>query len=251
MILWHSNTLMLALASVMATPALSQQPQPREPLAIQDQGSFATGGTLTTAPGRFDPLKPTDPSGQTFRGDHLYAFYQIPVKPRRLPLVMWHGAGQFSKSWETTADGREGFQNIFLRRRFATYVIDQPRRGNAGRSTVEATLKPTPDEQLWFNQFRIGLWPNYFDNVQFARDPETLNQYFRSMTPNTGPFDMNVVAEGVSALFTRVGPGILMTHSQSGGPGWLAATKNRSVKAIVAFEPGSNSCSPKEKCRRR
>ena len=105
---------------------------------------------------------------------------------------MWHGAGQFSKTWETTPDGREGFQNIFLRRHFSTYLIDQPRRGDAGRSMVETTIKPTPDEQLWFNQFRVGIWPNYFDGVQFSRDPETLNQYFRSMTPNTGPFDMNV-----------------------------------------------------------
>ena len=42
---------------------------------------------------------------------------------------MWHGFGQFSKTWETTADGREGYQNLFLRRQFATYLIDQPRRG--------------------------------------------------------------------------------------------------------------------------
>jgi hypothetical protein len=137
-----------------------------------------------------------------------------------------------------------GFQNIFLRRGFATYLIDQPRRGDAGRSTVETTIKPTPDEQLWFNQFRVGIWPNYFNGVQFARDPETLNQYFRAMTPNTGPFDLNVVADSVSALFGRIGPGILVTHSQSGGPGWLTAIKNRNVKAIVAFEPGSNFVFP-------
>ena len=85
---------------------------------------------------------------------------------------MWHGAGQFSKTWETTPDGREGFQNIFLRRGFSPYLIDQPRRGEAGRSMVETTVKPTPDEQLWFNQFRVGIWPNYFDGVQFSRDPE-------------------------------------------------------------------------------
>ena len=138
------------------------------PLVIQEQGSFAAGGTMTTAPGTFDPLKPLKPAGQTYRGDHAYAFYQIPVNARKLPIVMWHGAGQFSKTWETTADGREGFQNIFLRRGFATYLIDQPRRGDAGRSMVEATIKPTPDEQLWFNQFRIGIWPNYFDGVQFV-----------------------------------------------------------------------------------
>src|SRR3954453_23328786 len=34
--------------------------------------------------------------------------------PRKLPLVMWHGWGQSAKTWETTPDGREGFQNIFL-----------------------------------------------------------------------------------------------------------------------------------------
>ncbi|MFL9824345.1 alpha/beta fold hydrolase [Rhodoplanes sp. SY1] len=216
----------------------------RSPIALEDQGSFAVGGTVLTAPGAFDPQKPLDPAGQTYHGDHLYAFYQVPVNARPLPLVMWHGAGQFSKTWETTPDGREGFQTIFLRRRFATYLVDQPRRGDAGRSTVEATIKPTPDEQMWFNQFRIGVWPNYFDGVQFARDPETLNQYFRAMTPNTGPFDMNVVSDAVAALFAKIGPGILVTHSQSGGPGWLAAIKSPNVKAIVAFEPGSNFLFP-------
>ena len=147
---------------------------------------------------------------------------------------MWHGAGQFSKTWETTADGREGFQNIFLRRRFGVYLVDQPRRGNAGRSMVAANLSPTPDEQLWFNQFRIGLWPQYFGGVQFAQDEQTREQFFRSMTPNTGPFDMEVVANGVSAVFDRIGPAILFTHSQGGGPGWLTAIKNDRVKAIVS-----------------
>ena len=40
---------------------------------------------------------------------------------------------------------------------FGVYTIDQPRRGNAGRSMVESTITPTPDEQLWFGMFRIGL----------------------------------------------------------------------------------------------
>ncbi len=223
---------------------MAQQASAPVPLIIQEQGSFAVGGTVVTAPGAFDPRKPLEPAGQTYRGDHVFAFYQIPVNPRRYPIVMWHGAGQFSKTWETTPDGREGFQNIFLRRRFSTYLIDQPRRGDAGRSMVETTIKPTPDEQLWFNQFRVGSWPNYFDGVQFSRDPETLNQYFRSMTPNTGPFDMNIVSDGVAALFEKIGPGILFTHSQGGGPGWLTAIKNENVKAIVAFEPGSSFVFP-------
>jgi pimeloyl-ACP methyl ester carboxylesterase len=214
-----------------------------EPLIIQEQGSFAVGGTVISNPGTFDPYKPT-PDGQTLHGDHAYVFYQIPVNTRRLPLVFWHGAGQFSKTWETTPDGREGFQNIFLRRRFAVYVIDQPRRGNAGRSTVSTTITATPDEQIWFDMFRIGTWPNYFPGVQFSRNPEALNQFFRSMTPNTGPFDMKVISDAVSELFNKIGPAILVTHSQGGGPGWLTAIKNRNVRAIVAYEPGSNFIFP-------
>ena len=88
------------------------------------------------------------------------------------------------------------------------------------------------------------MWPNYFEGVQFDSSPETLNQFFRSMTPNTGPFDINVVSDGVGALFDRIGPGILFTHSQGGGPGWLTAIKNQNVEAIVAFEPGSSFIFP-------
>ena len=232
------NLLNITLLSVLA--ACASHANAAAPLMIQEQGSFAAGGTMITAPGSFNPRKPMTPDGQTYHGDHAYTFYQIPVDARKLPIVMWHGAGQFSKTWETTADGREGFQNIFLRRQFGVYLIDQPRRGDAGRSMVEATVKPVPDEQLWFNQFRIGLWPNYFEGVQVARDAQTRDQFFRAMTPNTGPFDMGVVSNGVSAVFDKIGPGILFTHSQGGGPGWLTAIKNNKVKAIVAFEPGSS-----------
>ena len=207
-------------------------------ITIKDQGSFAVGGSVITNPGTFDPIKRT-PEGQTFHGDHAYVFYQIPENARELPLVFWHGFGQFSKTWETTPDGREGFQNIFLRRDFSVYLLDQPRRGRASRSTVEATITPTPDEQFWFNVFRIGVWPDYFRGVQFARDEETLNQYFRQMTPNIGGFDVEVITNATSKLFDKIGKGILVTHSHSGGFGWSTAMKNPNVRAIVSYEPGS------------
>ena len=214
------------------------------PLVIKDQGSLIAGGGLITQPGTFDPYKPMMPDGQTYHGDHVYAFYQIPIDARPLPILMLHGAGQSAKSWETTADGREGFQNIFLRRGFSTYLIDQPRRGDAGRSLVETTIKPVPDEQLWFNQFRIGLWPESFKGSQFPRGPAALEQFFRSMTPNTGPYDIEVVSNGVSALLEKTGPAIVFTHSQGGGPGWLTAIKSPNVRGIVAFEPGSSFVFP-------
>jgi hypothetical protein len=234
-------------AAIVLTSAGAKQSQRNEPgpLMIEEQGSFAVGGSVTTAPGTFDPIKQgafnpagNDPAGQTLHGDHAYVFYQVPVNARKLPLVFWHGHGQSAKTWETTPDGRDGFQNIFLRRRFPVYLIDQPRRGRAARSTRPIALTATPDEQLWFGIFRLGAWPNFYPGVQFSRDPEALNQFFRQMVPNTGPYDMQVNTDAVSALFNKIGPGILVTHSQSGGLGWRTALKNKNVRAIVSFEPG-------------
>lgn len=213
-------------------------------LTIKEQGSFAVGGTVATEPGSFDVNNALDSQGQTFHGDHLYAFYQVPLKARNMPLVFLHGAGQSKKTWESTSDGREGFQNIFLRRKFSVYLLDQPRRGEAGRSMVETTIKPTADEQFWFTQFRLGIYPDYFPNVQFPKDEASLEQFYRQMTPNTGPFDTKVITEAISLLFDKIGDGILVTHSQGGGPGWLTAIKNDKVKAVVAYEPYSGFVFP-------
>jgi pimeloyl-ACP methyl ester carboxylesterase len=242
----HLKTAVIAMSALLATEGnvfAKDMPAVSSPLTIIDQGSFAVGGAVKVETGTFDPRKPLDPAGQSHHGDHASVFYQVPQHARHL-VVMLHGAGQSARSWETTPDGREGFQTLFLRQHYATYLIDQPRRGEAGRSMVEGAVKPQGDEQLWFNQFRVGLWPNHFDGVQFDRGSETLNQFFRAMAPNTGPFDMGLVAQGTSALFDRIGPAILFTHSQGGGPGWMTAIRNPRVRAVVAFEPGSSFIFP-------
>lgn len=212
-------------------------------LVIKEQGSFTVGGSIMQHKGiydatRFDNFKPY-PEGQTFHGDHAYVFYQIPNNAKSLPLVFLHGAGQSSKSWETTADGREGFQNIFLRKGFSTYLVDQPRRGKAGRSTVTTTIEPIADEQMWFEIFRIGNYPNYHEGVQFPKDRESLENFFRQVTPNTGDFDANIITSSMVALFDKIEGGILVTHSQGGLPGWMTAVKNDKVKAVVSYEPGT------------
>jgi hypothetical protein len=236
-------TAALALLAGSA-PALAQEAEsgrpPRRPLIIQEQGSFMPGGTVLERPGTFDPENPVPDSGQTFHGDHAYVFYQIPVNARTLPLVMWHGGGQFGKTWESTPDGREGFQNIFLRRGWSVYVLDQPRRGRAGRSTDSITIVPVASEQDLFNVFRLGVWPDFFPGVQFPRDSNSLAQYFRQQTPNTGPSgeaERGLITDAVSALFDRTGPAVLITHSASGILGWLTAMKNDNVRAIITYEP--------------
>ena len=78
--------------------------------------------------------------GQTLHGDHAFVSYQVPANPRAFPLVMLHGAGQFSRTWDTTPDGRDGYRNIFLEAGYPVYLVDQPRRGTAGRSTVAGKM---------------------------------------------------------------------------------------------------------------
>src|SRR5687768_10975419 len=77
------NVLLLIAVGVIASAcATTRETGETRPLMIQQQGSFAAGGTVTTAPGTFNPLKPLDPAGQMYRGDHVYAFYQVPVNAR-------------------------------------------------------------------------------------------------------------------------------------------------------------------------
>lgn len=214
------------------------------PVTITDQGSFFAGGKVVESSGKFDYSHPLEPIGQTLHGDHAYVFYQKPLNAKKLSLVFLHGAGQSAKTWETTPDGRDGFQNIFLSRGYSTYLVDQPRRGKAGRANVSGSVDATTNDQFWFTNFRVGNWPNYFDGVQFAKDDETLNQYYRQMTPNTAPFDADVVSDAMKEVFERAGEGVLLTHSQGGGPGWRTVIKSEKVRAVVAFEPGSGFLFP-------
>ena len=60
----------LMLAATVGWPhgATAQKPS-SPPLTIQEQGSFAVGGTVIRNAGTFDSVKP-GPDGQTLHGDH-------------------------------------------------------------------------------------------------------------------------------------------------------------------------------------
>ena len=140
---------LIAALSLVASPVLAMKP-----VTIQTQGSFMAGGKVIQSAGVYDGSAPSNFAGETLHGDHAYVFYQIPVKAKKYSLVFLHGYGQSGKSWETTPDGRDGFQNIFLERGYKTYIVDQPRRGRAGQSTEPYTFAARPDDQLWYNTFR-------------------------------------------------------------------------------------------------
>lgn len=229
----------LLLAGMAGSPAMGVAAEacPQKSIVLKTMGSLFFGGNVTT-------LK----NGVTFHGDHGYAQYYIPQNSRTLPIVMWHGIGQSGKTFESTPDGREGYQAILTRRDWSIYILDQPRRGRAGRTlaaTGEAASPTALYESAAWDAFRFGLWappagPTVFPNVQMPMDGYTIDQFFRQQTPDTGrEQDRKTLGETVGKLFAEIGPGILMTHSQSGQHGWATAMEQPDlVKAIVAYEPG-------------
>ena len=227
-----------------STSTLAHSQTPAGPVTIASQGSFAVGGTVLTRQGTFDPRNPMNPTGQTLHGDHTRITFQIPVDARPLPLLFWHGWWVDSSCWDTTPDGREGFRTMFLRRGFPVYLLDQARRGSAGKTTTAAEINTEPNEQWFFNQFRLGQWPHLYEGGQFSADPAALEQFFRAMVPDTGPLDTEVIVAGASAAIDRIGPLVLVTHSHAGGFGWLTQLRNPNVRAVVSIEPGSGFVFP-------
>jgi hypothetical protein len=228
----------------MTPNPIAPTPPSTGPVTIASQGSFAVGGTVVSRDGSFDPRDPTNLAGQTLHADHARVTFQVPVDARPLPLLFWHGWWMDSSCWDTTPDGREGFRTLFLRRGFPVYLLDQPRRGSAGKTTVATPASTDPNEQRFFNQFRLGQWPDLFEGVQFASSPDALEQFFRGMVPDTGPFDTEAFVAAASAAIDRIGPVVLVTHSHSGGFGWLTQLRNRNVRAVVSIEPGSGFVFP-------
>ena len=210
-----------------------------EPLSIARQGFFSAGGVTLSTPGTFDPIHGQfKPEGQTHHADHAHVFYQVPANGSARPIVFLHGFGQSFAGWQSTPDGREGWSDLFLRKGYSVYLVDQPRRRHAGQTSVASPVPTGTQDQGWYTQFRIGLWPNAYEGSQFPHDEQSLDQFFRQMTPNTGDFDMKVITAAMAAVFEKTGPGVLVAHSQGGRPAWDIALASDNVRAIVAVEPG-------------
>ena len=235
---------------------LGEMKMEKEFLIIAKQGMFSAGGIVLKSEGVFnseDQFEETG-AGQTSHADHANVFYQIPAEETGLPIVFLHGYGQSRMGWMTTPDGREGWSNLFLRKGHSVYLIDQPRRGEAGQTSVSGIISEKTLDQRWYVNFRMGRWENdkavLNKNSQFPDDEYSIDQFFRQMTPDTGmksdrglDFNKEVVAKALAAtideVYKRTGKkSIIISHSQGGSPGWLAPVYTKNIKAIVAIEPG-------------
>lgn len=246
----------LAVAAVATVGTTTHAAEPG-PVALASWGSFHVGGKLVELSGKpvrevvFSPggvPAKVDPNG-TYMAGAMYAQYMIPAQPRgAAPLLMWHGGGLTGVTWETTPDGREGFQHYFLRRGWPVYVSDAVERGRSGWSMYPDILKGEPvfltiDNP--YERFRIGDGPGSYargttlPGVTFPTDRASYLQFTKQNVPRWTTTDA-MILDAYIALLEKVGPSVVMVHSQAGLFGWRAAQERpHLVRALVLLEPAT------------
>jgi hypothetical protein len=226
---------------------------PTVPLVISHQGSFFVGGHDVAS----DALStiPNFSSTGTITVDQMYVHYQVPIDSKgNVPLVLVHGCCLTGKTWETTPDGRMGWDEFFLRKGHPVYVVDQAERGRSAADPTALnkvkTGRAQPDslptfisagrESAW-EIFRFG--PTYlqaYDGMQFPLEAQ--DEFWKQMVPDWsyGLKSPNPTVPALSELAKKIGRAVIVSHSQSGiYPFQSAALDNEGIAGIVSIEPGS------------
>jgi len=194
------------------------------------------------------------PDGTRMTGQ-AHVMRLAPARPLyRTPLVFIPGQGQTIANFLGTPDGREGWATQFVRRGFVVYLMDQPGRGASGydteaygpasrqgpgvleqRFTASQAFEAEPGRAYgWPQAKRHDQWPG----SGRAGDP-AFDQFFASQVEYAaGGVSAGLVARAGAALLDRIGPAVIVTHSQAGAFGWgIGELRPDLVRAIVAIEP--------------
>ena len=217
-------------------------------LLLADEGSFFVGGHVE----RSEYPSVPGAAGRFVVGQ-MYVHYRVPLKRRhRWPIVMVHGGGLTGATYETTPDGREGWATYFARRGFVVYVVDLPGRGRAGfdptainRAAVEKNASSLPglirrtEEYAW-TVYRFGpangvpypgiQYPTEAAEALSAQSVPTAEVFLPDGLTGAAP-------NALAALLDKIGPAVVMAHSQSGPfADKLVELRPLLVRAVINIE---------------
>jgi hypothetical protein len=234
-------------------PAYAQDKGSPGPLTLQSQGSFFVGGRDVTSD-TLSTLPAYAPSG-TITVDQMYVHYEVPASAgKHYPLTLIHGCCLTGKTWETTPDGRMGWDEFFVRKGYPVYVIDQSWRGRSAGSVAAINAVKTgkaPVDQLptVFSAGHEGAWaifrfgpeyPKVFDGMRYPLGAQA--EFWKQMVPdwsNSVPTP-NPTVPALSELAQKLRGTVLISHSQSGiYPFQTVALNTKGVAGIIAIEPGA------------
>jgi pimeloyl-ACP methyl ester carboxylesterase len=227
------------LSLALATPATAQERDtPRGPLNLARASYFFVGGKIDTSV-EGSPMF-----------SQMYVEYMIPARRSHpYPIVMVHGGSQTGTNFTGTPDGREGWAQYFVRRGYAVYVVDQVARGRSAYWAPQPYGGVTASrfsflEQRFVAPERFKQWPQAHLHTQWPGEGKpgdaAFDQFYASQFPSLASFakQQELNRDALVALLDKIGPAILLTHSQSGSFNWPVAEKRPNlVKALVAVEP--------------
>jgi pimeloyl-ACP methyl ester carboxylesterase len=222
------------------------------PLVVAKQGSFFVGGRDVSS--ETLSMLPAYASSGTITVDQMYVRYQVPVDAKKKPITLIHGCCLTGKTWETTPDGRMGWDEYFVRKGFPVYVIDQAWRGRSAANisainSVKSGKAPAGELPTVFAAGHEGAWAIFRFGAEYPKvhpgmkfPLEAQGEFWKQMVPDwlfTLPTP-NPTVPALSALAKQLGGAVLMSHSQSGiYPFQTAVLDTTGIAAIVAIEPGA------------
>ena len=78
--------------------------------------------------------------------NQMYFQFMLPQAQngkKHVPIGIVHGCCLSTKSWQTTPDGRMGWDEYFVRQGFDTYMIDQVGRARSGFDATKYNMVRT------------------------------------------------------------------------------------------------------------
>jgi pimeloyl-ACP methyl ester carboxylesterase len=251
----------LTLAAFLAAATVATA----DSLVLKEQGSFFVGGrsiftdALTGSPTGF---LGTGINTGNITVDQMYVQYQIPEgADSHVPVVMVHGCCLSSKSYETTPDGRMGWNEYFLRKHRAVYLPDQVSRARSGfdltiYNEIKLGKRPASDmpelrtathEIAWL-LFRFGpSMGKAFSNEQFP--VEAFEEFGKQVIPdlNAQLPTPNPTWTNLSGLAIKLKGAVLMGHSESGFfPEQAALLNPADIRAMITIETACPALTPQQ-----
>lgn len=227
------------------------------PISIREIGSFHIGGELVTVSGMpprsrtstpGGPPHPIDQNGELAVGQMYVQQVRLAAPRGRAPVLMWHGGGMTGVNWETTPDGREGWQMHFLRAGLDVFVSDAVERGRSSWAPFPQVYPEAPyfrtAKEAWEETFRLGpqgswhLDPRERVAHPGLRFPKgAIEGFMKQSVPRWATNDAATQA-AYDLLVRHVGDCVILTHSQAGNFGLHAALRSPAkVLAVVSMEP--------------
>ncbi len=228
------------------------------PIRVREIGSFHIGGEmvrLTDLPARQrvstpgGPVRTIDQNGEIMAGQMYVQYVRLAQPKSSAPLLMWHGGGMTGVSWETTPDGRSGWQMFFLRAGFDTYISDAVERGRASWAPFPQVYAEAPyfrtAKEAWEEIFRFGPAGSWDADPAKRRNHHGLRfpaAHVEALLCQSVPrWGCNNIAtlRAYDALLQRFTDGVvIVTHSQGGNFGMMAALHApERIRAVISLEP--------------